>query len=76
MGINDPILQRGWRGGGQVSRFFQKSEHYKSENFPWPWWETHFKINPNQSTELWKDLSFRFMGKRFQMSSQVQFLSC
>ena len=31
----------------------------------------HLKINPNQSLELWKDLSFGLMVKRFQKSSQI-----
>ena len=36
----------------------------------------HLKIDSNQSIELWSDLSLRLMVKRFQRSSQVQFLSC
>ena len=72
MGTNDQIIQ----GGEQVSQNFPKTEHCKSENFPQPWWETHLKIYPNQSIELWNNLSFRFMVKRFQRSSQVQVPSC
>ena len=34
------------------------------------------KIDSNESIELWKDLFLRFMVKRFQRSSQVQFPSC
>ena len=45
-------------------------------HFPRPWWETHLQINPNQSSELWKDLPLRLMVNRFQRSSQVQFPSC
>ena len=73
MGTNGQIIQ-GTRKSFKC--IFQKSEHCKSEKFPRPWWETYLKINPNHSTELWKDLSLKFTVKRFQRSSQVQFLSC
>ena len=53
----------------------EKFQNCKSENFLQPCWETHLRINSYQSIELWKDLPLRLMVKRFQWSSQVQFLS-
>ena len=41
METNDQMVQ----GGGNVSQMhfpvICKSEHCKSENFPWPWWGAH-----------------------------------
>ena len=61
---NDQIMQRGWGGGGVGGVSFPDA------------FSNNLNINPNQSIELWKDLSSRFMVKRFQRSSQVRFPSC
>ena len=69
---------RSCKEGGKASQMhfpvFEQCK--KSGNFPRSWWGTHLKLSPNQSLELWKDLSLRLMDKRFQKSSQVQFPSC
>ena len=72
MGSNDQIMQGGRKSFTNAFSSNLNSVYLKT----FPWWETHLKINPNQSLELWKDLSLRLMVKRFQRSSQVQFPSC
>ena len=65
--------------GGKKSFPNEFSSNLNSVNlkiFPRSWCGTRWKINPNQSLELWKDLSLRLMVKRFQRSSLVQFPSC
>ena len=65
--------------GGKKSFTNEFSSNLNSVNlkiFPRSWWGTRWKINPNQSLELWKDLSLRLMVKRFQRLSLVQFPSC
>ena len=72
MRSNDQTMQEGRKFHKCIFRYF---EQCKSENFFRLWWETHLKINPYQSLELWEDLSLRLTVKRCQSSNQVQFPS-
>ena len=56
MRSNDQTMQEGRKFRKCIFRYF---EQCKSENFFRLWWETHLKINPYQSLELWEDLSLR-----------------
>ena len=63
------LMIKSYHGHGGRESFtdaFSRILNTKSENFPWSWWETHLKINLNQSLELWKEFSLRLMVKRFQ----------
>ena len=70
MGANDQIMQGGRTSFKNV--FFSNLNTMNLKIFHS---QTHLKINPYESIELFKDLSLRLMVKRFQRSSQVQFPS-
>ena len=66
MGTNDQIMQVGGKVLQMGCSIIRNAFYSKSENFLQSWWETHLKINPNQSIDLWKGLSLKLMVKRFQ----------
>ena len=73
IGTNDHIIQEGRKSF--TNAFSSNLNTLNLKIFCVHGW-THLKINPNQSIELWSDLSLRLMVKRFQRVSQVLFPSC
>ena len=69
MVTNNHVMQGGRKS---FTNAFSSNMNTKSENGGRHTW----KINPDQSIGSWKDLSLRFMLKRFQRPSQGQFPSC